>query len=96
MARQPLNQADLEAVRQLLSAALVERTKVKMYGDACQDRDLQAWLKGETKTAHETISQSYTLLGAFSFNPNPRVARVWARDPCHFPTLESSNLPNSA
>ena len=63
MASQALNPAELEAVRKLLSAALVEAKKLKTYAEAAQDSDLQAWLRGQEKTARQKVQQLYTLLG---------------------------------
>ncbi|NMP23511.1 hypothetical protein [Sulfobacillus harzensis] len=62
MTQQPLTQAELEAIRQLLSSALLEADKLTMYGDICQDTDLKAWLHGERKAALQRVRQLYALL----------------------------------
>ncbi len=63
MAHEALTQAELEAVRKLLSAALVETQKLTMYEESCQDSELKVWLRGEGKAALLRARQLYTLLG---------------------------------
>ncbi len=63
LAPHTLTQAELDAARKLLNAALLETEKLTLYGEACHDRDLKSWAQAEQKRARQRVRELYTLLG---------------------------------